>query len=427
MFRILKLLQKFAAMKKVFFTSIVFVLLSFFIGNFVNIFAQSPTVTPQPTSTQEVKGESTEKGKELQDKIQEYERKLTELQGTKKTLSSQISLMNTQIQLTELKIKATEAKINDLKEDVTATKNRITNLEKVIDNSSALLIERIEASYKAGRVDPLQVFATSNNFSNFLSRIKYLNVMQAQAKKEIYAAEQAKVNYAEQKKLLEEKEQEQKALQAKFSAYEDQLSSEKKNKQVLLDETQNDEKKYQQLLSQARAEYEAIQNIVSGGGAETEIGTVEEGQKIATIISGSSCNSSGAHTHFIVKSGGATQNPFSYLSSTDLENCSGSSCGSSDGDSANFGGSWRWPIEPKIKMNQGYGETWAVKNTWAGNIYRFHNGIDISSMSSNDVKAVKKGTLFRGSYAGSGGCRLRYVRLKHEDGLETFYLHVNYL
>ena len=121
------------------------------------------------------------------------------------------------------------------------------------------------------------------------------------------------------------------------------------------------------------------------------------------------------------------QNPFSYLKNgVDFENCSGSSCGSSDGDSFNPSGSWDWPINPRVKYSQGYGPTWATRNTWVGNIYNFHNGIDINSPSS-EIKAVRSGTLYRGSYSGSNGCRLRYVRVHHdENGMDTYYLHINY-
>ncbi len=154
---------------------------------------------------------------------------------------------------------------------------------------------------------------------------------------------------------------------------------------------------------------------------------VSEGEKIASIIQGASCNSSGAHLHFIVTSGGNTQNPFNYLKSgIEYRNCSGAGdC--SDGDPFNPSGSWSWPINPPVRFVQGYGSTWAVQHTWVGQIYNFHNGIDIYSDSSSDVKAVKSGSLYRGSYGGSRGCRLRYVKVSHDEGgFETFYLHINY-
>lgn len=191
--------------------------------------------------------------------------------------------------------------------------------------------------------------------------------------------------------------------------------------------TKNDEKKYQNLLAQAKSEMEAIQAIIAGRGKETHVGHVDEGQKIATIIDGPSCNSSGSHTHFIVGQSGKTLNPFNYLKpGIDYENCSGSSCGSSDGDSFNPTGSWNWPIQPKIHFAQGYGVTWAVRNTWAGRVYNFHNGIDINSDSAA-IFAVQSGELYRGSYSGTNGCQLRYVRVNHDNSdLETYFLHVNF-
>jgi hypothetical protein len=218
----------------------------------------------------------------------------------------------------------------------------------------------------------------------------------------------------------------QERLQGELTDQKSSLDAQKVAKSTLLSQTKNNEKRYQQLLAQAKSEFEAIQAIIAGKGEEQEIGKISQGARIASIIQGASCNSDGSHLHFIVKSGDSTQNPFSYLKSVDFENCSGSSCGSSDGDPFNPGGSWDWPATPKIKFSQGYGGTWAIRNTWVGRVYNFHNGIDFDGASS-DVKAVKSGTLFRGSYIGYNSCRLRYVRVDHDDSdLETLYLHINY-
>ena len=57
-----------------------------------------------------------------------------------------------------------------------------------------------------------------------------------------------------------------------------------------------------------------------------------------------------------------------------------------------------------------------------------HTGIDLISKSSGEyaIKAVRSGTLYRGSIACGGGL-LRYVRVDHKDDSEdTYYLHVNY-
>jgi len=384
-------------------------------------FAQEATPTPTPTPVSETLSSKLKEIEELQNKI-------SDVQSQAKTLSSQISVMNNQIRLTELRISATEQQLSELNEEIETTTKKIGTLEEALSKLTKILLNRIVETYQAGNTQTLQVLLSSGSITDFFNRANYLRIVQVHDKKLIFETQQAKTDYTTQKQIFEDKKKKVETLQKQLETYTAQLDTEKKSKQNLLEATKNDEKRYQDLLARARAEYQAIQGIVAGNGQEKEISDVGEGQKIAEVINGSSCNSGGAHLHFIVSRNGSTENPFSYLKAgVDSENCSGSSCGSSDGDSFNPSGSWNWPIEPKIKMSQGYGSTWATKYTWVSQIYNFHNGLDILG-SSFDVKAVKAGKLYQGSYSGYAGCRLRYVRLHHkDDGLDTFYLHINYI
>lgn len=390
----------------------------------------TPTVTPTPTPTpsDNSSDKESERLNDLQNEINELQSKITVLQKQGETLSSQIKVMDSQIKLTELRINATKQKLAVLEEDIDKTNKKITRLERSLTDITKVLLNRIVVTYEVGRVQPLGVLLSSNDIVDFFKRANYLKVAQAHDKKLLFETQQARNDYANQKAIFEEKKNKVVTLKKQLEGYTAQLDQEKKSKESLLDATRNDEKRYQDLLAKARSEFEAIQGIISGKGQETLIGDVSEGQKIATVISGSSCNSGGSHLHFIVSRNGSTENPFSYLrGGIDFENCSGFSCGSGDADPFNPSGDWMWPIDPKIRLNQGYGATWATRNTWVGRVYSFHNGIDIDG-SSPDVKAVKDGTLYQGSYTGSGGCRLRYVKVKHKDsGFETFYLHVNYI
>ncbi|MBP9719039.1 MAG: hypothetical protein KBD46_01085 [Candidatus Levybacteria bacterium] len=394
-----------------------FVVFSVFIVQTIH----AQTATPTPTVAV-----SDEKKKSKEEEIKQLEQKVTDLRGQSKTLSNQITAIDSQIKLTQLRITATEQQIEELNTDIDIAGKKVSKLETSLTDITKVLAKRIVATYQTSTIPPVQVFLTSNSVSDFLDKANYLKIVQAHDKELVYATEQAKQDYANQKDILEGKKQKVEELKTQLVGYTEQIESEKASKNQLLRVTQNDEAKYQQLLAQARAEYAAIQGIVAGNGSEVEAGQVSPGQRIASIISGSSCNSGGTHLHFIVRRNGATENPFSYLRGIDSSNCSGSSCGSGDGDAFNPSGSWDWPIGGPITMNQGYGPTWATRNTWVGQIYSFHNGIDIMG-SSLEVRAVKGGTLYQGSYGGGGGCRLRYVRVKHtDDGLDTLYLHINY-
>lgn len=126
--------------------------------------------------------------------------------------------------------------------------------------------------------------------------------------------------------------------------------------------------------------------------------------------------SSGAHLHFEVVKDNVHQNPFGFLSSKSLD-------WSNSDPAQNGGGDWGWPLHDTISINQGYGNT-SYSSRYANNV---HTGIDMVNKGNYDIKAVKKGTLFRGGISCGGGT-LQYVRIDHaEDEYDTYYLHVNYI
>jgi len=356
----------------------------------------------------------TDKLNNLSRQIEEYTNQVNKLQSQAATLSNEVAQFNAGIRLTELKIDQTQGQIELLG-------GRIDQLEVSLGSLAEAFNSRVGETYRLTRLErsPILLFA-SNNVSQAVSKFHYLKKIQQADQKLIDRLDSAKETYTTQKTEFEE-------LEKTLSEQKAELDAQRAAKANLLAVTKNDEKRYQELLSLARAEFEAIQAIVAGRGEETEVGKVSAGERIASIIPGPSCNSSGGHVHFIVNKNGTTENPFSYLKpGVDFKNCSGpGAC--SEGDPFNPSGSWDWPINPVVKLNQGYGSTWAVKNTWVGRIYSFHNGLDISSESSAEVKAVRSGTLFRGSFAGTAGCRLKYVRVEHDGSdISTLYLHVNY-
>ena len=342
------------------------------------------------------------------------------------TLKAELERFNASIAITTAQIYRTINEIEKLEQEIAALTAKIGRLDISLDQISQILIKRITETYKKGKIETFSLFLSSKSFSEFTSRYKYLRVMQLHDRKLMVQMESVRTSFEDQKTLKEKKQDELETAKKKLESQKILLARQKADRERLLEVTKNDEKRYQSLLAQARAELIAIKGILAGQGKEVKVGSVSEGQKIASLIQGSSCNSSGAHLHFMISQGSNTQNPFNYLSGNiSSENCSGSSCGGGDGDSFNPSGGWNWPLNSPIKFNQGYGYTWAVQHTWVGRIYNFHNGIDIVSDSSSEVKAVKSGTLYQGIY--EGGCNLTYVRVDHDDsGIDTYYLHVNY-
>ncbi len=356
--------------------------------------------------------------KDINQKVACYENKISENQGQQKTLASTIAYLDNKVRLTLSQIEKTETDIKALEEEINVLEVKITNLDINLNDVSKLLIARVGEAYKRSAFNPTFQLLTSGGLTDFFERAKYLKAAQQNDQKLLLQMQQSRDQSQQQKELKETKQAELESLKQRLATQNKDLLQQKKSKQVLLEVTKNDEQRYQQLLADAQAEYQAIKAICSGGGKETAAGHVNSGQQIATMIQGKSCNSSGTHIHFMVRESNTCNNPFNYLSGNIdwVEN--------SNGDIFSPHGDWPWPINPTIYFNQGYGVTWFVKTY---NWYPFHDGIDISSSTSNSVKAVKPGTLYKGTYPTKSGCTLPYVRVDHdENNLDTLYLHVIY-
>lgn len=387
---------------------------------------QTPKVQAQECNfnCEAKKSNNLEYARCLGDKKQCLENKLKVIRSKKSTLANEISLINGKINLQQLKIKQTLAEITKLEDEINSLNNQIENLNYSLDRLTDMLLKRIQAHYKRSRFSPLVMFFSSGNLESLFLKQRYLDEASKQTANLMKKAETQRLLYDQQKQRKQEAQAELEAKKQELETQRKELASQKAAQQKVLTQTKQSEQVYQRQLAAVLAEFQAIQAIISGGGKEVSSGPVKAGDRIASVISGPSCNSSGTHLHFMITKNKVTQNPFNYLKPIEINNCSGSSCGSSDGDAANPSGSWNWPISGPIQLLQGYGVTWAVRNTWVRRIYHMHNGIDIRG--GNIVKAVADGTLYRGSFTGGRGCRLRYVKIDHGDGLVSWYLHVNY-
>ena len=346
---------------------------------------------------------------------------LINLNNAKLTLSNQIKIIDIQTYQTQLKIYQTETSITILQKEIIDLAAKIGKLDISLNDLTAIYIKQVNQNYRLKKKIPIFSILLSGNFNSFFEQYKYLTLIQGSIQNTLLEMETTRSNMDTQKRVKSEKQQELTKLEASLQSQKRDLNNQKTAKNSLLLTTRNDEVRYQVMLKQAQDELEAIEQILVGSGNEEEVKPVSKGEKIASVIQGAACSSSGTHLHFMVKTGNVAQSPFSRLKSgiTYQDN--------SNGDAFNPSGSWDWPIREKIDFNQGYGKTWSIAHTWVGRIYSFHNGIDIASNSSAEVYASHEGKLYRGKI-NAGSCTLKYVRVQDKDdsSLSTLYLHVNY-
>lgn len=357
----------------------------------------------------------SDKYTELQRQIDELSKKLQETRNRAASLANQVAYMDNQLRLTLLKITETGTQVAETETEIEDLGDRIILLEGSLTEASKALIGRVVATYKTKGISPLWFMLSADGFTDAVSRVKYLSLVQAHDKKLMFQIQATKTDFEEQKKLLEEKKIELDLLNEKLKTQKSSWEQQKKDKEALLSLTKNDEKKYQTLLVAARAEQSAIESALKQAFLQLTNGQpVNEGAAIALMgNSGSPVCSTGAHLHFEVTKDGVRQNPAGYLKSTAI-------VWDNDPDGPfEFTGGWNWPMD-NPRVTQGYGMTyWARTGFYSGNP---HTGIDIVS-SNAVIKAPKSGTLYRGS-ASCGGVGLNYVAIDHGDKIISWYWHV---
>ncbi len=204
-----------------------------------------------------------------QELINQYQTKINELQGTEDTLSRQLSLLDTQISVAQLRVESIKTAITKLGSEITELAGEIDRLDGVLTRRSELVLKRIPESYKRKQTPYIEALFLSKDFPDFLQRVKYISVVEQEDVQLLVQLKATQNNFAERKDLRESKKTQQEQLQAQLQTESKQLEGQKKQKQVLLAETQGSEAVYQKLLAQAKAQLAGFDSFVSSQGGSS--------------------------------------------------------------------------------------------------------------------------------------------------------------
>jgi len=205
---------------------------------------------------------------QLADTIADLEQKIASIKTQQDSLSKQISLLDNQIKLTTLQIDDTKRKIIALDTEIGQLDGEIDRLEVLKTQRLQLLLHRIPQSYKRATASQFGWLLFSTNFTELLTRAKYLMQLQEEDTNLYRQLQLTQNDYNDRKDMREKKKTEQETLKAQFVIRTNQLAKQKIEKQALLSQTKNDESRYQQLLSQARAQLAGFASFANsqGGG-----------------------------------------------------------------------------------------------------------------------------------------------------------------
>lgn len=370
-----------------------------------------------------------EKLLEIQKQKAEVEQQLDRLQGEKKTLKSQLSFIDAQTKLTQLKIEETNAQIARLEREIVDLSSRITRLSTTVDTLTEILLTRIVQTYKFGDFSTIDLLFSSRGFSDLLTRMKYIQVAQTNDKKVLYQLQATKATYNDQKEDKKTRQTQQEKLRKDLERYQTQLTTQKDDRQKILNAVQSDELKYQARLRELEREIaqtqQAAKILIS-----TEPRRLAKGEMIGLM--GNTGYSFGAHLHFGVYNIASLaqynyysnyENPQNVLRNTTVKWWEAPNCNESQGDYVDKSagaGSWDWPMDlGNLKVSQGFGDT-----CYSGKLYggKPHPAWDMFNNSNTIVRAVDEGQgYFCRNCLGDGG---NGVFIFHPNGKMTLYWHL---
>lgn len=351
---------------------------------------------------------------EKETEIQKLKDKISGLQSEQNTLSKQISLLDSQITLTTLKIQDTQQKVEELQGEIDELTGQIDKLEEFKTTLLERLIHRIPQSYKRTTASQFGWLLFSSNFSDLLTRVKYLIQVQEEDTALYKQSQLAQMSYNERRDTREEKKAEQEALRWQLEKHTLELAGQKMQKQALLDQTRNSEVIYQRLLAQALAEKTALERALI---ESVKVGSVKKGDVIALVgNTGYPGCSTGAHLHFEVRQGGNWVDPSGYLESKTVKD------EQNGGDWSVGSGNWGWPLSDTIRLTQHFGTTpWSWRYGYSGGI---HTGFDMVSTTSEVIRAPADGELYSSSQSCGTASVIKIKYIDHGGGVISFYLHV---
>jgi len=311
---------------------------------------------------------------ELEKQIAEYNKLVQSTKTQGATLKAEITRLGNQIKKLEAEIRLTQTKISQASLKIQGLTSDIETQNLEIEKQKNSLGQIIRSIDEYDQEDAFTIIFRTENLSDFLNQVQYLENLQSGVQEKLLAIRQLKERMEGQKTDYETQKTSLENLKNQLRGQGLVLDNQKGEKDDVLATTKNQEKQYQATLTTLQKQREQIEN---------EIFAAE--QKLRALINQSS----------ITAGPGALLRPISGVI-TQTYGCIVTSFARRSYPACNEG-----------KVNGG-----------------FHNGLDLDGNTGDPIIAARggvvsgTGNLGRYSYG-------KWIAIKHDDGLTTLYGHLS--
>ncbi len=315
--------------------------------------------------------EREEEIRQLEEQAAAHKQDLKETQQQKNTLQNQLATIEARIRKLRADINVTSVRISTANLQVEELTLEIHEKTNEIEDNKKNIAGIIRTIYEYDEISLLELVLENNKFSDFLSQVQYIELLQKNIQKNLESLKTLKSILEEQKTEVETRKNDLEVYNAQLYSQKQIEDRQKTQKDSLLWQTKGQEKKYQQLLTDTEKRQRQIQE---------EVFELEEQLRL-------------------------TLDPESIPKPRS--------------------GVLSWPNEGLLTQYYGY-------TPYSKRLYKsgFHNGIDVAAGYGAPIRAARDGTIRamgntdkycpRGAYG-------RWIAIEHGNNLTTFYAHFSAL
>jgi len=306
--------------------------------------------------------------KQIEESIVATKKKIDQTRTQAQSLKNQISYLDNRSALIAEDIELTAAKLDVLTIEINVLTLSISDKESSIKRQQKMIGELIRTIYYEKDKGYLEIAASYNNFSDFYTRLQYLQTIEGDLGNVARGLRLAKIDLDERRTIAQTRKESYEELKDKLDEQKKDLEEQTFVKETLLTQTRASELTYQSLLANLRKQAESIENEISS--IEKEVRRrLEEEDKLRS------------------------------LEVTDPNTLS-------------------WPAPSRYITAYFRDPSYPYRHIFE------HSAIDIRASQGTPIRAAASGYVGRAKICGSASC-YSYVMIVHSGGLSTVYGHLS--